>query len=947
MMMILLAAGFAFLFIGASTLFASASSAQTRHASPNYYYLPDPKILTADTNNVYVINGEGAGRQLFAFNILGNWGEQPPSRSISPNVIFIKHAGNMIFLFEEDGFTAISYNNATRTFTSHSLIKQPYRSSGAVTTFQLFDVKALNANTYRIFFASTNISTPRYGWSDFTLSGTTAWARNEIYMTPSNFPESNSIKAIAADGTNTLYICALSLWDSDERYNIYEINLATTNNPTLLLPAVNGHPLSSFTSFAAVQGRGTFIYINNNKGLTLFDRSSSHDNPFVIQPDNAPPSAFTAAASRAPYFVATTNQNYAYVIDKEKLSIDRYIIRADSTLEFDEVIVAHLGGDRGFFNTPTSLTVINSAMRKGADMTSSEYLVTDRAGQVMYNRIDSAGKVTATPFFEDPSTRLSTFVRATYDNYDTVYIYDTAQQQNRVRAFSLNGKYKGQEFIGFGHVTHMFADATRTIYAIDAMQGKIHIFGANVERTFVALPTDYASANTKGIYSEQLNAIILANATDEILVLSLDGSSQILNFSEDVLDISTDALGNLVTLTEQASKFYVSLYEYTDPSFELTPEFRREITDATVARANPSLNLDRINRRILYIGARHAIESFELGTDLWSYTDHVYDDTWKDNTSALSMFNPAYETNPIIASNTTPVFLNAVNGAVIYAFPGGTRALAFVPKNSVLKVLKYTDLYVLYENPLTGEYVTGYVSPRTVSAAQPYSIPMFTFARVIFSYTIVYKYPTAERGSLDPSQSLALLTLPKNFELASNKIGGLQLLHKVNVLDVRGFTFYEIRMGKRANGTYYPASNNDDDGIYVGYINASNVIDYDLGPSTERFIPNATIRIPASHNLSNIQIFEKSESGILRELPNEFLKNKQQIRVLGRLNQNREYTYIHYYDTELGRLRPGWIKTEYIVMNGLSAVQLIAIAVLSLLAIGGVTGGIWFYKRRR
>ena len=935
-MIILFAAVVGCFLVGLNVLSASAS-AHTRHASPNYYYLPDPKVVTADANTVFVLDGEGAGKRLLAFNAFGSLAPTPPryplDSPLSPNVSFIKHAGNMIFLFEEDGFTAVSYNNQTRIFTLHTPVKVEFANN-----FQLFDVKAVNASTYRVFYASTSVTAPRYGWTEYSTSN---WSPTNSFLSD-NLTVSNSIQSIAADGASTLYINVLNLWDTGETYNIYQVNIST---PGTLIGPVNPTPLSSFKSLSVIQGKATFVYINNNKGLTLFDKNIHTNNPFVIHPDNAPPSAFSAAANRDPYFVTTTTgQNYAYVIDRQKLSVDRYIIKNDSTLEFDAIVVAHRGGDRGFFNTPTTLTLINSEVRKGNDIASSEYLVTDRAGQVMYNSISSTGTVTASPFFEDTSTRLSTFVRATYDNYDTVYIYDydTIHQRNRVRTFTLDGRFSGVEYINFGHVTHLFADANRTVYALDSVQERMHVFGVNVTRTHVTLPPTYATQNTRGVYSEQLDAVILANATNQVIVLSLDGTYYTLTFGETVIDVATDALGNLLLLTADGTKYYISQFARNNQTITTTATWRQEITGATVALSNPSLNLDRMNKRILYIGTRHAIESFELGAGAWSPNDHEPDTAWKDTSSALRRFDTS-------DTNSVPVFLTASGdgGAVIYEYPGGTRALAHAPKNAVLKVLDFSTYFVMYENPATGKIFTGYVSKRAVKADEPYSVPRFENARVIFSHTIVYKYPTTDRSLLPVGQTLSLFTLAKNFEYGAGQTGGLHLWHRVTATDARGFDFFEIRLRKNADGTYFPIRNDDKTttDVYVGYVNASHVMDYTLGPSIKKFLPNATVRIPASHNISQIQIYER-DAGAARELPNEVLKNKQKIRVLGKLNKSREYTQIHYYDDVLGWTQAGWIKTEYIVMDGLSAMQLIAIAALSMLVVGGGTFAVIYLKRR-
>lgn len=922
-MIVTLAAAVSMFFMGINSFRINASSANTRHANSNYYFLTNPKMMTADNTHVYAIND----RQLLVLNTSGDLVTPVPSYSINFDPIYIKHSGNIVFLFEADGFTPFLNN----TIQSKIIYGATHNFFDAIYVPTL---PGVNEAFYRVFYANTT----EYGWYDYKVN-TNGTLDSDILSSSLSVPRrfttsvTQQITAIACEDRNTLFICTSEkIWaDEPEEYNIFQVTLTTH-----ALARAHSRYLDGFTSFAVVANKNMFVYINNNGNLTLFDRST--DTPYIVQLDDDR-STFKTYTSRKPTFVTTVGSQ-VYAIDEEKRSIDLYTING-SALVHDRIIAAHRGGDSGFFNRPTSMTLISSSVRS-TPITSSEYLVTDRAGQIIYNKLDADGRITSSPFFADSSLRLSDNVRATYDNFDTVYIYDydSASQVNRVRAFALNGTPRWQEYKGFGQVTHMFSDQIRTIYALDVLQEKIHIFGESTQRTTLALPARYATQNTKGIYSEQLNSIILCNGSGEVYIMPLEGSTtRILAFDENVLDIDVDTLGNLLILSTDGDLYNISLHARNGSTFETAAKWAHEIKGATVDSINPSLNYDRMNGRILYIGAHHAIESFELkdldNADIWLYTNHNHDMEWKTSKTPLSVFNPVEPTS-------TPIFLNAPNGVIIYQYPSGTRATGFAPKGSVLKVLNYSELYVLYENPLTGEYITGYVSMRAVAKYQPYKVPSFTNARVMFSHTIVYKYPTTDRSNFLSNQNLTILTIDKNFEQANSQTGGLRLTHLVDCTDVRGFSFYEIRLNKNANGSFTPHS----EGTYVGYVNKNNVIDYYLGPSIKKYLPNAIVRIPKSHGLTGVQVYDRV-SGTLSELPNEFLKNKQDIFVIGKLNTSSEYTNIYYYDDAVGRAREGWIKTDYIVMNGLSAWQLIAIAMLSILVIGGIAGSVWYWKIKR
>ena len=946
LMTIVFAAAVACLMMGVTSLIANATSVNVHHANRNYLFLPAPRMLAADANNVYVINGD---RQLLAISTATTGPlNVRENNTLDFTPVFIKHAGNRVFLFRLNGFTTILTNNINGTPSGADL--------GG--TYNFFDVVSTGTNSFRVFFASST----HFGWNDYIVSGTT-WERTASTSLPAQrvfaVGRNIQIKSLSADGHNTVFICTAELiWDDMPiEYSIFQINIAD-NEPVHSSPVqVIAHDLYGFTehmghmSFSAVAGKGQFVYINHNREVTLFDRNNAGIQPYAVQRDRYP-SLWRTGESRNPVFATSFGTQYVYVIDTSsgdiagKHSIDRYTITPDARLEFDAVIAAHRGGDKDFFNSPMSLTLLSTAARQTASG-ASQYLVTDRSGQIVYNTINADGTTTTAPFFADAGLRLSSNARATYDNFNTVYIYDfdEVMQRNRVRTFTLTqdgrptthtNEFTHRDFDN-ANVTRLFAGADRTVYALDTTNGRI--VDVRAPGTLVRdLPTPFnTTLRTTATYSDHLDAFIIARGSTDVRILPLPpvGGQTTLTFDQNIIDITTDTLGNLITLSSNSSgRFFVSQYLRVGDTFDLSHEdnWRHELkcsapacasaacTHVSVNLNNPSLSLDRMNGRLLWLGARHAIESFNIpADDIWLPSKHTHNTSWK--------------TAPLTALNkTSTIFAQATADTIIYQYPNGTHGLALAREGSIFKVLHVLDAstyFVLFENPAsTSPSILGYVSRRSVNDGNEdafYTTPSFINARTVFEVNTVYKFPTTGFG-----QELALRDLPKNFEQNPNQTGGLILRNRVIARDKYGRIFYEILLRKNDDGTYTPDTN----GQYVGYIHANNVINYH-GLAIPRFTTNATVRVTAS-TAQVVQVYERNNAGVFEPIRGAVLSNRQAIRVEG--PSVGGFTPISYRDPELGPTATpidGWIRDEFVVMNGLSTVQLIAIVSLALLVLGG------------
>lgn len=943
MTMIILAASIACFFTGVNFFVSNAFTAAIKHPSPNYHYLSQrTNMVTADAANVYVIDGG----QLLVFGVDGSGikSTHPLPGGFTPK--FIKHAQTRVFLFGDSGFRVFS--------TSGGFQSQQYAYRTG--SFDYFDVTYIIAtNQFRVFFATQTA----YCYNEYNANN----IANNTAMNPPTQPTirtfadspARGIRAIACDGPNNLYIAKIPNTGNADRYNIHQVNVSAETDSF-----VNRTPLQKFTAFSVVPGGNKFVYININGDLSLFDRSLSNDInfPYIFVEPRDPDLTYKTNTSREPYFTAVVGQA-VYVMDSGKLSIDRYALNGtELKLDFDKIIAAQRGGDSGFLSDPSSLTVINTGLRVNTNV-ATEYIVTDEAGQVVRNTVSTNGAVTSQPFLADPETRLvdsitrlSSDVRATYDNFDTIYIfdYDTVAQRNRVRTFTLDGTFKGRELTEFAgaEITRMFADTHRTVYALDASvsatRNGIWTIPSTGAPTFRTITNYKITENTNAVYNERLDSIIFTDGTPTVRTLPRTANTvevvtlpQVDSFPQNALDAVIDTLGNVILLTKIDTAYSLTMYtpaEYTNHLW------REVITGASVNESNPALCLDRMNRRILYLGTRHAVESFDLGSaDVWSHTSHIFPTEWKNNKDAL---NPS----------TDAVFLTATEDVVVYAYPGGTRALALAPKGSVFKVLDKDSNYVMFEDSLLSapyNHTVGYISGRGLSATPaPLQTPDFTDARVLFNRTIIYKYPTTITDSrfFGADENLKLLEVDKNYEQSASRGRGLQLSklvatlglneEKFPVTDALGFWFYEVKLRQNSDGTYTP----DVNGNHVGYVNANNVIYWNLGPSIDRFVPNATIRIPASHNLPDgIQVYEYNEvTGKFVAIVGETLANKQAVRVVGK--KGPQYTEVEYNDPVLGSSQPdgkwitrGWVESQYVVQDGLSAFQVIAIIVLTLLTL--------------
>jgi|GEM_PF-4795162 len=846
-----------------------------------YYYLSDPQMLTADpSGNIYIVNRtEGGESELLVFQTYQNIKKY----SLDSPPAFIKFEGSFLFIFYSDSVSI--YNPSTLPNQPVNPTPTPTYSitlSTSIGSLSFFDVWYSSAtSTYRIFLAGQT----QYGSCDYTLSGSSP------NLSPAFSPQSFSIggqtiAGITADQSGSIYITALDPRSDPAGEKIYNIYGAGNTTP------VNQSYLRNLESLTRLDGYADTFAAVADGTLTVFSRSLQT----TIDPKLG--NTYYTYESKSPAFI-TAVERRIFVIDSAKKSVDEYSFNAAAgSLEFKAVILASRGQDSGFYNIPEALTLVGDG----------EYIIADRAGQLRL-----INGTAASDFITDGTLNFPDIRAMCFNGLGSVYMYDN--NSGNILVYSIAGKLQYTVPTDLS-VIQLLSDSAGEVF-ITASTG-VYKLGKTPSGSLTIVPAATTEANKttpitpadRAVYSEISHGLVWTLGTA----------------SEKAIDIAADAFGSTFQLTKDTATgtLYIKTADGTD-----TP-----LLGATADEISPSMNFDRLTNKLYWIGAHNAAEcaTLEMPTFSGDGTPDNY-----DAQAALAM-----------RDDDNSKFLTCTADTIISRYPNGLAPLTLCPKGAVLKVLckepqigmtAFPSPYVLYESPASHEYFTGYVSAAAAQPAEagnsnsPYSDD-FGFvaanttnsARVIYNNTVIYKYPTSNNLSSNPTMPVSLGVLPKNYDNPANpNARGLVLSHKLgeNAADSAGFGFYEIRLSlDSALQTYTP----DPSGDYVGYVNTNSVIDYYLPPSTKKFIANATVNFPRS--LGDGLAVYVLQNGQFIALGSQTLANNQSIRINQALDKSLQYTYVTYYDAELGMTMDGWIETKYIVPYGISALQLAALITL-------------------
>jgi len=376
-------------------------------------------------------------------------------------------------------------------------------------------------------------------------------------------------------------------------------------------------------------------------------------------------------------------------------------------------------------------------------------------------------------------------------------------------------------------------------------------------------------------------------------------------------------------------------------------------TSATVINGMPDdlrtqtskWSLCRLTGRVFYIADNHAIRWYKPDPSYWNPSESQYAPIdWRDN--IIEYQSPEH----------TDLFMQIKTTAILYAYPNALRPQLRL-EGSKLQVLSLSssmneldankqviNTFGPFDDYATVLYRGGlfYVHVDELDGNTNYYTENLGFhqdninriGRVLVHNLPVYRYPFGTDASLAlPYQ------LYRNYGgLTDNTSGpgGLRILRLITEPDSRRETFYEIRID--ADGKPNHAT-----GTHVGYVSTELVMDSHKGPDRVVFTSNARVVFSTNDIANRRNMVYSDDQGTLYS-NTEKLSNRQGVRVVGELDRSKKYTLVEY--EGYGRILSGWIETKFIVPNGITPWQIVAIVGL-IAAIGGAIAAVTIHVRAR
>jgi len=191
--------------------------------------------------------------------------------------------------------------------------------------------------------------------------------------------------------------------------------------------------------------------------------------------------------------------------------------------------------------------------------------------------------------------------------------------------------------------------------------------------------------------------------------------------------------------------------------------------------------------------------------------------------------------------------------------------------------------------------------------------------RVLVHNLPIFKHPYNLINTGNNANIIA--RLPRNFGTLNDRTvptafnQGLKLNRRITVRGTNAY-FYEIRYNVE-NNIIVPSMV----GEFVGYVDATYVMDAFAGPDREKFTANARIVISSEMTTAGgLQVYSDDKE---TKYVGEFLQNKDGVQIIGKFDKNAKYTQIFYFAFD--RAHIGWVETKYVVPNGITTLQIIAI----------------------
>ena len=825
----------------------------------NFGFLSSPRLMAASETQFFVLGGQVSTYRLSIIN-RNTRQTTAISNSISTLPIDMRFAGGHLFLFFSTSYIVLPVGSLSGDFT----LPTSHTLPGVFSTFGL---RQTGVNNFNILFAHEQ-SYSSHTFNTFTNS----FSPGPMMSVPFN----ENIRGIVQDANDTF------LFISFQNSNNFEIFRSGHNTPLS-----NEHFLNPSSIHLA---GGTFIFISGNSIVTHNLVSSSTISSQGLPVD------FTMHQSYNPISLSFVNSQNIFVLDSHKSSIDRYTL-SNNTLTFNSPAFAAQGNELGFLNTPTAMTMVGEG----------EIVVTDLSPNIR--------RLSARNDYEQSSwaARGDEFLRATamaFDNYRTVFASVVQNQENRIITFDQNGVRQAQSWTGFGQISQIFINnATQTVFAINPSSGNILRLEGNSFQV-VPLPSTVTITNqTRGAITN--SGMVLVNAGGHWTVNG-NVATPLVTGLDIVRDVTVDSLGYPILLGILAGAETVVFDGFAPLA----------LVGATITSGNPSLNFDRLNTRLYWLGSRHAVEGVSLG-ELFSFRDN---NAWRYNWQST--------TAPVAFGSQLFGQIASGRHAVMFEYPNSinpVRSVApltsFIILNNMAPSFEYSLVsfqdtqtqrqHVLYINnmfivPYPSYYIDNHQNIFCVPSI-PENPNVNRLGRVILNGVPIFKYPTSAVHGLHVG------TVNKTRSGDSNTV--IQVNRRITRTDYRGWEFYEIRINQ--DGTI------NRNGAYVGFIYVRHMINYFLAPSIEvsRFRPNTRVTGLA-------QIFGDSLGQT--ERTGEQLAVRARVYVRGRINTNQQFTRVYYYDAEMSWVLYGYVETRLLVSMGLGPWQIagIGIAALGLIAAG-------------
>ncbi|MCL2569791.1 MAG: hypothetical protein FWE16_01120 [Firmicutes bacterium] len=923
-------------FVGAATLInvnARPMELQTQ-GGVNYNYLSSPRLVSACANFVHVVNYNAGVVELLT---LGRLDGQTVARTVLTMGLprHIEYSSGHLFVFLPERFYVFSsIDLATDGALPLNTIVLAYTATNQV--MNVFSIRNTGTMQFQVMFGHQNL----YGFANFNAN---TFVITRFPLRSLNFQQ--TVAGVRSVG-NEIFLLA----SSPQNPQLFFIYRSGSNTP--LAPEHRGWSNVSAFNLIGTPENPTFVFIAD-RSLVLFASNFIYELEPLMSQD------FFTQENYIPISLFARSTTEIFVVDQRKQSIDQYQIQ-NNRLAFVRTVAASRGDDFGFFNFPSSIALIREM----------EFLVADYSHSVRL--VDRNSDELPTTFIDH--NRAMTGGIMVYDNGNYVYIYNDKEQ--RIVRFNLNGEQVGAAFYtfwdggsnqNFGLITQLVSNhVTQEIFALDTTLNNIYILRGT---RFEVLPTTfYIAWNTRAVISAERDVMYLINTgvgSNVHLSLCLDTHVTTLlttalafGAGYELRDITIDVQENLIILAQNiiSRDVYFNHVLIEDPVVgprTFTKAFgTHQLIDGASVRMNPSLQLCKLNNKIFWIGRTHSIEAASLRSDnIWTFR---YD--W---TASGFEQHEGYDWQEIrpIPVEYIPLFGRVAGNPFLYEFPSSVNPLMRLNNNTVVRILSHDTEYdsvqfdyllVMFENLQTRVLTVGYINSRFIMFDVVYcSDDIFRESdhenllgngRVILNNVPIFKYPSSVRPVFD----LRLSSISKNFNYTPvvfpGRAPGLHIERRITHRDANGWEFFQIRVDHE--GRPHP------DGLFLGFVYVGHVININEPPSnTQNLNPNARVVLPTDYNPRRIPVF--TDANGVHAIDGEYLEHHQLVRVQGRIDRSREFTFITYLDEETGVLRRAYVRTRYLVPDGLSTWQLLGIILVIVGSLGATLFLIKHYRNKK